>query len=421
MKKSIIFLALGALALSSCTQDDQPRVTTGASEGITFRARIPVASRATDITRENLDRFNVFAIDNNKNQYFFDEFYLDPDDDNYYISSQPYYWPTDNSKLLFLAYSTNGHKLNEEPKASFDYGLTITNFKVEEDINDQYDFVVASATGYKQDHKVDGVGLNFKHALAKISIVAKTQDENYTYEIAGVKLGSMPHLLSYSYSVIQEGSFDKPDDWNHNWNLLGYDEENGIIPTSAYFSDFIWNYDSSITLSTSDKDEDGSIVSNPEMYKNCFMVAPYNYAAWDYENDGRNEGNGAYIGVLMKITNKNSGKVIWPYPVKEGEENELEAITVTVGEDSYAWVAFPLVINLEPNNHYLFSIDFTNGAGWVAPCTSDLAGTPVFGDPIKFSAIVNDWDDWNENPGNKWEEDANTNNRFDDPFGIRRR
>lgn len=420
MKKSIIFLALGALALSSCTQDDQPRVTTGASEGITFRARIPVASRGEDITTANLENFTVYAYDTEGTAYFEDVMFNKDDESGFFNSNDPYFWPTDNSYLSFIAFSPDKRKYNSVPQVTA-AGFHVENFTYMEpeydeatstviygcNIDDTYDFVIARGTGNKLENETNGVNLTFEHAVSKVSIAATTSDKNYTYKVAGVKLASLPNIFIYDYKADNEGN------WTHSWEFFALETS----PTS--YGNYLWNYDAPITL-TEEPAEDEDF-ANSKMLDKSFMIIPYEATSWDRVNDPQNntfktgEIHGGYISVLMRITDNRNNKVVWPY--NEG----VEPITEEIDGEEYAWVAFPMPEMLfEAGYQYIFTIDFTNGAGYIPPFNSQLAGKPVFGEPIKININVTDWyDDFIDQniSGNTNVDTQGT----DDPFGIRRR
>lgn len=70
MKKNLLFAALAASVMVSCSNDDIVDVNHG--EGIAFRASMDRAlTRANATTLQNMTEFNVTAIGNNAN-YFTD-------------------------------------------------------------------------------------------------------------------------------------------------------------------------------------------------------------------------------------------------------------------------------------------------------------------------------------------------------------
>ena len=69
MKKQFLFIAVAALAMASCSKDEQTAVNRGAA--IDFRGAM--ATRATETTTANLDDIFVTALDKNNANFFTDE------------------------------------------------------------------------------------------------------------------------------------------------------------------------------------------------------------------------------------------------------------------------------------------------------------------------------------------------------------
>ena len=69
MKSRFLFIAVAALAMASCSKDEQTAVNRGAA--IDFRGAM--ATRATETTTANLDDIFVTALDKNNANFFTDE------------------------------------------------------------------------------------------------------------------------------------------------------------------------------------------------------------------------------------------------------------------------------------------------------------------------------------------------------------
>lgn len=394
MKKTLSMLgvaAVTAIALSSCSQEEV-LVNNKANEGISFRARIPMASRA-DITTENLSEFAVTAFYADGTPFFskqiFSKEMVDDAATGFFTCNTIYFWPTDGSEVNFFASAPK-----EGPMPNLPHVATITadefkieNFAVEENIDNQTDFVIAHATGSKADEE-NGVKLTFEHALAKISVIASSEDENYTFTVKGVKIGSVPFLMQYTYAAVD-------GEWTHNWELIAAPGQ------AAIYKDFTWAYDDAITLKPEADSEDNFTA----MKAKSFMLIPQALEKWDNQNDRENTAFGAYLGVLIKIENNKNSKIEYPYA-----DGSVAAIT----EGEYAWVAFPIDSYWESGYHYTYKIDFTNGAGYVAPIP-EIGGKPVFGSKIKFTMEVSEWESTDDQTvfGNT---DIDTG-EMDDPFG----
>ena len=65
----------------------------------------------------------------------------------------------------------------------------------------------------------------------------------------------------------------------------------------------------------------------------------------------------------------------------------------------YAWLAVPVDTKWEAGYKYVYTLDFTSGAGYPDPLGGDPTGSTALGGPIKFTMDVNgnvDADKFNE-------------------------
>ena len=112
------------------------------------------------------------------------------------------------------------------------------------------------------------------------------------------------------------------------------------------------------------------------------MLIPQQLTAWDAAGDKPNAGKGAYLAVKLQITTKAGARV---YPAE------------IVGD--YDWAAVPINTNWEAGKKYVYTLDFTSGAGKVDPEKDPSDPTDPFkpGDDIlgnnaiKFTVQVTEW------------------------------
>jgi hypothetical protein len=57
----------------------------------------------------------------------------------------------------------------------------------------------------------------------------------------------------------------------------------------------------------------------------------------------------------------------------------------------YAWLAVPVDTKWEAGYKYVYTLDFTDGAGYPDPIGGDTSEDTVLGGPIKFTMEVNPW------------------------------
>jgi len=343
MKQKLFFIAVAAMGMASCSQDE----STGINKGNAIDFRAALGTRAVETTTANLDKIVVTAIDKNDANYFTDAEFTK--NDAFFISTPAYYWPGDGSDLSFYAYS---------PAAS-DLGATVTinsttktlaDFSPKANIGEQKDFVTANATGNK-NNETTGVALLFKHQLSQIEIKAKNGNEGYVYKVTGVRIGQ----------PVSKGTFDFG---TSGWTLT-QDKAN-----------YLAEYNQAITLGA---DAQGLMGDGGNA-----MLLPQQLTAWDADTDASNANEGAYLAVKVNITTKDGARV---YPAE------------SVGE--FDWVAVAINTKWEVGQKYIYTLDFSDGAGKVdpeKPTPTDpndpfKPGEDILGSPITFTVTVDEWTD----------------------------
>ncbi len=334
MKASHLLLAATAtLALASCSQDEPDKASY--SRAIDFR---PAIGRATETTNANLSSINVTAFIGSS--ILFNQLDFVKGDEGYFSSTPEYYWPGDDSKVDFYAYSPEAPGGTVTMTAT---SKTLTDFSPAADIADQVDFITANATGKKSTNEDSGVQLDFEHRLAQIEVRAKTDNTAYTFEVTGVRIGQ----------PVSKGTFDfTTSAWTLGTDKAIYEE----------------TYSTPRTLTS-------TYASMMGEGGNAMMI-PQQLTPWAPKTDGANAAKGAYLSLKLKIATSATGAVVFPFPEHP---------------DCY-WASIPLNTNLEAGKRYIFNLDLTHGAGYVDP-NDPIPGTPVFGDAIVFTVDVADWSD----------------------------
>lgn len=134
------------------------------------------------------------------------------------------------------------------------------------------------------------------------------------------------------------------------------------------------NYEA--TYAGSEKTLTGTAASIMAVEDDNAMLIPQQLIAWTPDTDKTNTNKGAYLAVKVNITTKDGARV---YP--------------SVGE--YDWVAVAVNTKWEPGQKYVYTLDFSNGAGKVdpekpmpGPTDPFKPGEDVLGSAIKFTVTV---------------------------------
>lgn len=350
MKKAIFLMMAASAILVSCSNEEALEVNKG--RAIEFRHGM--TSRAADLNNDNLSEFKVSAYVGS-NLYFGDVVFTKPDGQSTFSSATSYYWPGDGSEVNFTAFAPSelGNTTIEDGTVS------VREFIVNDDKAAQVDFIVGSAKGTNAN-ATTGVEISFAHMLSQIEIKAKSGNETYDFEISEVKLVNIPKKGSFNGSA---------------WT----------VPTDADKATYSNELKPAVTLTNEASLLMGKIEeAGKETIANNLILIPQQLEAWEpTENrspavtDENAKTLGAYIAVKLKVTSKSSSVQIFPF-ANGGKTSE--------------WAAVPVGTKWEVGKKYTYILDFTKGAGWVAPDQPVDPEEPILSNPITFTVNVSDWD-----------------------------
>lgn len=370
----IYLCAAAALTLASCSNDETVEVAQ--QKGISFRAVTGLNTRASEVTTANLSEIQVTAFwDANNNKYdgFTNgEVLYKKDGNGDFNSAIPVYWPgkdQENEKLSFTAFSNNwtGNKTITDKNT-----ISVGSVEINTDVDQQADMVyVTGATGTKVANETTGVPLVLGHALSQIQISAKSDNTVYTYQVKGIRISNVDGVADFDVVA---------DKWSNNG-------ANDQVYKVEYNTPITLNGDAKSIM----KAESNNLMLLPQAGVNNTGTT----TAWDVENDKQNANKGTYISVLLRITKTADNSNVFP----------------AEGADTYGWAAVPASFTWEKGNKYVYTLDFTNGAGRVDPVTPgpDVKPQPdgkdpdkgdkILGDPIKFTVTVTPWNPQKNNIG----------------------
>lgn len=357
MKQKLFLAAMAAIAMTSCSNDETLEINTGTERAIDFRTAM--ATRATETTTANLDKFYVTAFNENKLNFpYFENLEFkrteaeEEGESTYFTSEDKYYYPGDGSSLTFYAYAPSATDLGTSIETdNANKNLTLKDFSPAKEISEQVDFITANATGSKDDAEA-GVPLKFAHRLSQIEIKGKSENTSYDFEVKGIRIGK----------VCSKGSFDFK---NGTWKLSKDEDIDVAIYEKVYADD---------AEPTKLSAEATSFMAGDNA-----MLLPQRLDAWQPQ-DVDNTNKKAYLSVLVQVTTK-AGALVYPF---NGDKRD------------YAWAAIPVGIEWEAGKKYVYTLDFTTGAGFVDPTEDENKGESVITGEIKFTVDVEAWSESEE-------------------------
>ena len=339
MKKTLLLTCLATLlAFPSCTLDEVQEVNQGTPIGF----RTSVATRGTEASKYTLGGFYVTALEAGQQNAYFENVSFTRRGFDEYKSNDNYFWPGNGRTLSFHAYAPSSENMGNNATVTItDETKSIENFVVKTNITDQKDLIYAY-TG-KLEESGNSVALNFSHKLSKVTVGACTTSD-YVYNFAGVKIGG----------VKGTGSLTGIETNAEKWTLaevdptvFEYDGSQSVVEVKKY--------NTAYNLLGKLKDDDNDDVDN------CAFMIPQGVTPWDPTNPSN---GGAYIAVNVQINTK-------------------DGVRIFPASDDYGWVAVPIPAGTWLAGYrYYYELDFTNGAGYVAPGANlgVNVGSPVLGD-----------------------------------------
>lgn len=422
----MLIAAMATPLLISCSEEVHVEVNKG--RAIDFHTSI--GSRSVPIITEDLTQICVTAIKIDKTTgvqslYFgggekngsLSELFTKAKGSIYFTSAENFYWPADGSKLQFYAFAPTLDKNN----LPYFTGVTINeksqsiNFDTEDQIENQIDLITASAEANK-DSETTGVSLVMQHRLSQIEIRAFSNNTKYDFDVSGVRIGRVASKGSFNFTPENANQLIKD-----NLNADGEVAETYNEWTLGSLKGTVWGYDltdrstftyenvdsenkavwerlpestaenkTSLCLMPTMKEEDGTVKKDKDgnpVVLNAFLI-PQKLVPWnrvsDFANNTNNgaaDNSGAYIAIKLRVTEKGTGKVVYPDSPQWG--------------NGFQWAAVPISGIWEAGRKYTYTLNLTAGAGFVDP-TDPLPGTPILSDPIQFSVTVSGWE--NEDP-----------------------
>ena len=341
MKKKLLILAVAAVALASCSNDET--VAVNQSDAISFRPLVNNATRAADITSaSDLESFNVYAFETSTTStaYIDDVTFTDAGSGTY-TSEAKYYWPSYN--LDFYAWSANSEAGDRTADVtSTDYNsYTVA---VQDDADIQADFIYATKTNVA---KTDAVtGLTFQHKESRIVLKVKNTAANIRYDVVGWRIG----FAAPSGSTDDGGATWTPAS-KAATNVFSASETKTVAAnaSAAAFTKAQIMIPQSITPATA---YTGTTVGDPV--------------------------NGSYIAVKYKAQNTTTN----------------EWVVGSASDNSEIYGIWPIpAITWEPGKQYTYVIDLAQGGYFDDNENTDTDLDPIMGSPIQFATVtVSDWD-----------------------------
>lgn len=257
-----------------------------------------------------------------------------------------YWWESKSMTGNFAAY------------APYNQGFTPSNaYTVETALANQKDIIVAYNTGTGSDF-TSGVPLNFQHTMSQVIIKALNKDAStHKIEVAGIRLNGLKSTgtLTLPTSSTASGTFswDSYNPWAVNSSAVATYNDRGTAAAEGSNSQVV-------TLTT----------AATQLTDTPFLLMPQTTAKADLS---ATTVSGAYISVLIRMTNLSNGSVMFP----TWDTTVSTATNQASAGTRYAYVAIPVDIAWNPGYKYTYTLNFSStGIGKVDPTQPTDAPDP---------------------------------------------
>lgn len=286
MKKTLLTLAVGALALSACTSEDVLKEGPQ-SNAITFTNVVGKNSRA--LTSENFGLFYVFAYytmgnDLNVRKNIFTDTPITKSG-NDWSSPISRYW-VEGANYSFYAYSCENKHIAPDyggPSVDRNDGTFRLNYTSHAEGGISHDLVFASATdvlGKESDNQP--VPMQFKHILSKVNLSFVSDfPEGYTIEVNNISIENFQNTATFTANkkAVSDGSLG-------SWGNVDYD---GKQPNK-------------FTMNTKGNSKT-TLNGDPVVTSECYMI-PHHY------DSNNSKDNPVKIQFNIKVTNESNQTIL---------------------------------------------------------------------------------------------------------------
>lgn len=387
MKKSLFIVALGAMVLTSCAQDEVIQVN---QDAVSFSVVAENAGRGAVTTTDNIDNFMVKAFNVDASGFnttvFMNnmEVYRVKDSGTWsdWTYNSTKFWPTSGA-INFYSYSPAD--LNEKDFATVtinptqgsngstsNLGAQTIQYTVPTKCSEQIDVLYALNTGMSKANK--NVAVNFRHALSQIVFHAKNIKEDLIVEIEGVRVVNVKYSGTLTWPAVAttvQTALDANGDLVDNGTDTETSDSWGTwalgATTESFAADML---NTSATLN-------GVVAKTLSKTTSPLLLMPQTLAPATIV-DNKMNFDGAYFAINCKIWSVENGvnTLLWP------------------ATDTYAEVAIPVSSPdkkagepvWKQGRRYVYTFVFGEGAGYIGE-GQDNEGEPVLV-PVTFTVTV---------------------------------
>ena len=364
MKRIFLSILAAAGLLTACNMSEVESVNRSA-DLINFTVLNGGMTKAVDVTTANLMAFEVTAFNHGTETSPYIDAVSYTGGNGTFASATPYYWPQGN--LDFYAWSQGAATGNQVSKTNYKtFVVTPSGTPA-----NQVDLVFAGKTDIGKANSTDGaIALNFRHAESKVVVKVKNTAPNLKFVISDWKLGFIDDAGTFTYSGQGAGYNGSTDG-----RIVDGQSDAGALNVSMWSN----NTDAAATKSyTNTLASSVNVAANASeaLLGGEMIVIPQSVTAASAHASAAEDAlvNGSYIGLKLKILNR-----------------ENDAVIYDNGAGATAWAIWPANFAFEPGKKYTFTVDLCGGGYYEANHDTDADLDPILeGAVISFASVTVD-------------------------------
>lgn len=341
MKSELLVVALSAVALTACNNDEVMEVNQG--RGISFQVATEASTRAQATTTSTIDEFMVWGFTQEEPAKTLMEELSVSKSGSEWTYDGTIFWPAAPVDFYSISPEPVSNKISEGTVSISNSEQKITGFMVNTNQSEQVDLLYAVNKGEKKaDHEASAVSINFRHALSQIVFKAKNTNKNLKVIVKGVKIANIKKAGDFTYPSQKTTT--------HNNSADG----TIVATTQGTWSNVNTAEDFSAGMDAAGVTLDG-VVSTAKDLSNTtgalFMI-PQELTAWDPSATGalNSSNTGVYFLLDCQIlSGTNKDIQVWP---SDADETFAE---IAVPAETLTW---------EQGKKYVYTFIFGEGAGY---------------------------------------------------------
>ena len=334
MKSKYLAVALSAVALTACNNEDVLEVNQG--RGISFQVATEASTRATATTTSTIDNFKVWGFTDGKTLM-----------NGIKVSKSGSEWTYDGT-IFWPATDVDFYSVSPAENCGGTVNITkdkqeITNFTVNTDQSLQVDLLYAVNKGEtKANHEASPVSINFRHALSQIVFKAKNTNDNLKVIVKGVTIANIKKAGDFTYPA-QATTV-------HNNSTTG----SIVATTQGTWSNVSTLEDFSAGMDVAGVTLDGKVETAKDLSNatGALFMIPQALTPWNPSTTGALNADNTGVYFLLNcqiLSGTNKDIQVWP---SEADETFAE---IAVPANTLTW---------EQGKKYVYTFIFGEGAGY---------------------------------------------------------